>query len=119
MSARQSVDEYLGRRYVVGEYNCFHFAAEVWQDLTGQDLIAKYGDAVVDGSLSHRAIKHFKVLDKPQDPCIVLLQVKRQSPHIGVYLRGKVLHIRSIGARYEPVHFARVGFTKIRYVLPC
>jgi hypothetical protein len=124
VTVKRSVDEYLNRAYSRDKYNCFHLAAEVWMDLTGRDLIQLYGDAIRIGldsrRLSRKLIEGFRELPKPQDPCIVLLQNPRQSPHIGVYLRGRVLHIREhAGVRFEPMHIARLGFTKTRYALPC
>lgn len=124
MTAKHSVDEYLGRRYVVNEYNCFHFVAEVWQDLCGQDVIKLFGDAVIEGAksskLSRRLVKGFSYLDKPEDPCFVMFRNRGQSPHIGIYLRGRVLHIRyNMGVRHEPLHMAQFGFTHTRFFKPC
>lgn len=124
MSVKQSVDEYLGRTYHRERFNCFHLAAEVWMDLTSQDLIKLYGDAIRNGveskKLSRRLIQGFREIRVVQDPCIVLLQNPRTSPHIGVYLRGRVLHIREhSGVRFEAIHFARLGFKTMRFALPC
>lgn len=124
MSAKQSVDEYHSRRYVIGQYNCFHFAAEVWRDLCGQDVIKLFGDAVVQGAkyrkLNRQMVSGFKYLNEPEDPCFVLFRNRRQSPHIGIYLRGRVLHIRyNMGVRFEPIHMAQFGFTHTRFFKPC
>jgi len=124
VTARTSVNEYLGKVYDARKYNCFHLAAEVWADLTGQDLIKAYGDAIRDGlearRLNRQLVSGLREIPKPQDPCIVVLQNPRETPHIGVYLRGRVLHIREHqGVRFEPIFFAQFGFKTTRYALPC
>lgn len=112
-----SVDGYLGRRYDRTEYNCLHFARDVWRDLTGVDITTR-----LEGLLSpqnrhptRRHLRNFQLLQAPRDPCLVLMVRHRAAPHLGVYLRGRVLHIHDLGVEFLPVDVASRGFQNVRY----
>lgn len=97
---------YFDCEYDREKYICSHFARDVWFDITGRDI----GDLITapTSALSmHRAIMaqegDFKTLQSPQEPSLVLMRSKRQTPHVGVYLRSKVLHLREAGVRFEPL----------------
>jgi hypothetical protein len=49
----------------------------------------------------------------------VLMQRPRHIPHVGVYTKGSVFHIRRAGAQYVPIEVASLGFTTVRYYVPC
>lgn len=119
-----SVDRYFGRRYSPGLYNCFHFSVDVWKDLTGEDLRVRL-DGLLSGSVAGRSITRqtvqaFRFLD-PEPPfnCLVLMQRARSAPHIGVWIRGRVLHIQNkAGVHHMPLEIASLGFRKVRFFLP-
>jgi hypothetical protein len=118
-----TVDKYLGRQYRPGTYNCLHFATDVWRDLTGQDIRASL-DGLLQGALDGRVlrgvhVRAFRRLAGPLDPCLVLFQAPKAAPHIGVYMRGKVLHIGSqAGVRFVPVQVAALGFPQTTFIQP-
>lgn len=112
-----SVDPYLGRTYDRRRYDCLHFAADVWRDLTGEDLrerLAGLLGAPADRHVRLRHLRAFRHLAAPRSPCLVLFQRPRTPPHIGVFLRGRVLHLREQGAVHQPLELAALGWTSVR-----
>lgn len=118
-----SVDKYFTRVYRPGAYNCLHFAAEVWLDITGHDLHDQLTSLMQfrlgDRSVERGHVRDFVVLEKPEDPCLVMMQRLRRVPHIGVWIRGSVLHLQArSGVQYMPLHVAAFGFERVRYFKP-
>ena len=116
-------DDLLLKRFNIREYNCWDLTREVWLRLTGQDLgspslthysIGEFGE-VIDNWDGTR----FLEITKPKEPCIVLMQRPRHMPHVGVLFKGRVLHIRRAGVQYVPPEVASLGFTSVRYYVPC
>jgi hypothetical protein len=112
------VDKYLNRTFSYKTYNCFHFVRDVWLELTGVDI----GDQVPDDksmdSYNTQALKVANTLvslANPEDPCLVLLQRARIEPHIGVYYRGRVLHLSRQGAYYAGLDQVSAGYTKVSF----
>lgn len=100
----RSIDNYLHRRRT-REYDCLAFAAEVWRDLTGEDLAAQITGAFAEhAALGLRRKLH--VLERPRSPCLVLLNGGRSEPHIGVYVDGRVLHLGREAPAYQPLWVA-------------
>jgi len=117
-----SIDCFLDRNYNEQSYNCLHFSREVWIALTGNDISEALQGLL--GRVSQRGIsKHtlnaFTRFECPQEPCIVLMQRPRTSPHMGVYLRGKVLHITHQGVEFMPLDLAMRGFKSVRFYSLC
>lgn len=100
-----SIDGFLGRVYEPG-YKCLHFASDVWHYLTGVDIRSR---------LLGGHIASFRREERPVDPCIVLMQSRGVIPHVGVYYRGRVLHLTELGVQYQPVEIATLGFKTIRF----
>lgn len=117
-------DEFLTRTYSEGTYNCMHFAAELWLALTGVDIQDRLNE-VLHGPLAGRVIGRrthdvFRPLDEPQEPCLVLMQHTRRVPHVGVYLRERVMHLgdRRTGVQLMPLCVATLGFSRVRLIIP-
>lgn len=110
-----STDPYLDRKYDRANYNCFHFAREVWRDLTGVDILP---DDAPDLDRKFLKLSHFKSRTKHEkliDPCIVIMSRTGCESHMGVYLRGSLLHLHDYGVSYQPLELATRGFDTIRY----
>jgi len=108
LSAAVSVDDYIANwRYHDTERHCWHLVQAVWLDLTGFDI----GDRTPaqDGPLARnraflRGAKGFHAVAPQTEPSIVLMSpVHRSGPHVGVYLRGRVLHLDGAGCHYQRV----------------
>lgn len=112
-----NTDKYLNKIYNKREYNCAHFVAEVWQDLTGHDLsieltgfMRKRTDRVVPVGF----LKSFVKLKSPKTPSILWLHNKNES-HVGIYLHGRVLHITEHGVKLELLETLAIGFKKVGF----
>jgi hypothetical protein len=109
-----SVDPFLDREYHPRDFNCLHYAGEVWLAATGEDISEKLRSLHVDPrdrKIKRSVVRAFTRLDKPQDPSLVLMRRPRMAPHVGVYIRGRVLHITERGPAYQPLDVATFGFT--------
>jgi len=114
-----SIDLFLGRIYNKKTYNCAHFVADVFLHEAGRDItetlagfLLPPGKRTVDPSIK----KLFTKLSKPADNAIVLMSRPRTSPHVGLFLRGKVLHLTEhSGVQFMPLHIATLGFRKVRF----
>lgn len=113
-----SVDRFLNRTYHRDEYNCAHFAAEVWAYETGDDIgaaltgfLAPMRDRQADWSLR----RDLRALAFPVSPCLVLMRRPRTTPHVGVYLRDRVLHITESGVVFQPLEIATLGFKVVGF----
>lgn len=111
-----SVDPFYARKYHEKNYNCLHFSAEVWKALTGQDILELLAAFLQDASTAKRlAYRVFEEVETPVDPCFVVMQRPKVTPHLGVYLRGRVLHINPHSVEFQPVKVAARSFTTVRF----
>lgn len=113
-----SIDEFFHRRYNRETYNCAHFAAEVWEKLTGESIAYKLRGILVpvkDKVISFELRHAFRRLQVPQSPCLVLLQRRKVSPHVGVFIRGRVLHLHEQGVEFQPLEVVSIGFQNTRF----
>lgn len=112
------LDSFFNRRYNRQTYNCAHFVCEVWEHLTGRNI-----EKDLDGFLRPPQDRHvdpalrrkFWKLEAPESPCLVLMQRRRSVPHVGVFVRGKVIHIHELGVEFMPVDVATRGFEKLGF----
>ena len=108
-------------------YNCAHYAGDVWEHETGQDI-----RHLLTGFLASRHNRHvspglrreFVRLEKPKSPCLVMFRrpsAKQAEPHCGVYVRGRVLHLdREMPFRQLLDDVVRQnGFTVVGFYDPC
>jgi hypothetical protein len=115
-------DDYMGRRFDLKRYNCWSLVRDVWRDMTGLDLgdltprragLGALQAAATDAS----AGSAFERLQTPAPACIVLLE-GRDMPHVGVLLRGKLLHMTPAGVRHEYLAYVARDFASVEYYLP-
>lgn len=111
-----SVDNYFQAEYVPRKYTCHNFADDVWHDITGrcfgQDLI----DLLDKGKTFPGMRKRFVRLQHPVDPCIALFKPRAGNDnHVGVYLRGRILHLGETGVKFQTLDTAIIGYREIRF----
>lgn len=116
-------DDYLGRRFDMRRYNCWHLVRDVWRDMTGVDLGDLTPRSLATPALAQAAGEAaegdaFLRVDSPPKAGIVLFERPRWMPHVGVMFRGKVLHMQPDGARYQTLDAAARGFRDVSFWLP-
>lgn len=112
------IDDYLLKEFHPTKYNCWDFTRDVWKELTGTDLGQQTPSVHTPKDYTDRALQVANTLtrlDQVADPCIVLFQRRRISPHVGVYYRGRVLHLDSRGAKYLPLDQVSATYTTVTY----
>jgi hypothetical protein len=108
-----SVDPYLGRTYDRRTYHCWHLFADAWLDLTGDNLSGP--SAKLDTLLGRWDGTYFQQVPEPVSPCAVLMLRPPAVPHVGLFHKGRVLHIRAEGARHDRLPDAVLGFDEVRF----
>lgn len=112
-----SIDQFLDR--MPGpSYNCLNLVREVWLAMTGVDVTDRLTGLV--GAFAARGpnlswAKGFTRLLEPTDPCIVLMQRFKCTPHVGIWIDGRVLHLTARGVQFQPLIVARAYYNTIRY----
>jgi hypothetical protein len=113
-----SVDKYLGKVYSK-QYTCWDFARDVWLELSPSRFTVGPVDMQQPAKYLHDIANleasHLTRLEVPVSPCLVLMQRQRINPHVGVYYKGKILHLGPRGASYEALHTATACFPSVRY----
>lgn len=115
-----SIDKYFGRRYNRSKYNCAHFVCEVWADLKGNQLADALREMLCPPSARRVVLSDLRAvrfLKSPEDPCVVYMTSRLNAPHVGIWIRGKVLHIvDNQGVQYQPLDVASLGFKRVRFL---
>lgn len=109
----ESIDCYFGIEYDLKKYNCLHFAAKVYSDLTNIEVSENVFNFFY-GKFPLTEARKFKRLPAPESPCLVVFRVKNQI-HIGVFIRGKVLHLCDDGVQYLPLETIAISFRETRF----
>jgi hypothetical protein len=97
-------------------YNCANLATEAWYGETGQDIACLLG--VTTGVPDLAARRLLQRVAKPVSPCIVLFQRGRIEVHVGVFARGRVLHLSEVGPVRQLLPIASLGYTSVRFYAP-
>ena len=112
-----SVDDFLRKEYRK-DYTCLEFTADVWMAHVGEDILAflKAFHSPV-GNKRDRILTMRKGIElaNPADPCIVVMQRPGVIPHMGVFLRGRVLHLQQSGPEFQPLNVATRCFLKTKF----
>jgi hypothetical protein len=114
------VDPWLSKKFVPGRegYNCWAFSREIWLELTGKNLgnqTPARRDPQEYKNKAEEFSQKLQRLESPAEPCLVLFQRPRLEPHIGVYYKGKVLHLTQSGAYYMPLHEVSLGYLSVSF----
>lgn len=118
-----SVEHLFGSHFNLRDYNCWHLVRDVWLELTGKDLglpeLLHHSRKEMNGVVAEWSGNQYRQIDEPANPCIVLMQREGKIPHVGVHIHRKVIHLDARGVHYQPRDVATLGFTAVRYYLPC
>ncbi len=110
-----STDKYLDREYHYSRYNCSHFVNEVWMDLTGECIIGICQSFIQgsDGDFTKRIRERIR-LEKPETPCVAIMQTDQKIMHAGVFIDGDILHLTESGVQRDSIDRLRV-FSKLSF----
>lgn len=112
------IDKYLGWKFNLRTRNCWTLVRAVWQELTGvdlEDLTPSEPNRTSCWLAVTTAQSRFIEIPMPVSPCIVLMQRAEDIPHIGVFIDGKVLHLRPTGVVWQPIEIATMCFPVVIY----
>ena len=111
-------DVYLDRSFHPENYTCWDMVRDAWLDVTGVDIGDRTPHPATVAALRARVEAdsgHFVLLAAPVTPSIVLMRQRRAVPHVGLFWRGRVLHIRPVGVRFERLVDASRGFSQVTF----
>lgn len=112
------VDAQLLRVYDRKAYNCLHFTRDVWGELTGEDISEKLRGllgAPEDRRLALATFRAFERLPRPISHCLVYMRSMGRDPHVGVFFRDRLLHMRTTGPEFLPLAIGARGFNSFRF----
>jgi hypothetical protein len=113
-----SLDNLFSKVYDEDHYNCAHFVADAWEAETGQSIRSALDGFLLpasDRKADMSANRQLRPLKAPRSPCIVLMRSRKAPPHVGIYLRGRVGHIKKCGVAFQPLRLATLGFSTVRF----
>ncbi|MCK4087575.1 hypothetical protein HCY58_11000 [Acinetobacter radioresistens] len=117
----KSHDHLLSKRYDPESYNCVHFVCEAGKDLYGIDrseALELFMRPIRDKKFLPSRIKLLNPLPIGKEGCIVAFhhRDKHQSPHVGLFRMGRILHIQECGVSWMPIHVVQAfGFNRVSY----
>lgn len=101
------------RQYAPPYYHCAHFAAEVYRELTGQDVSEQVGLFHDRADVPGR--RHFRRVDVPTQTCIAVMHSRAGQSHVGVWHQGRIIHLSGAGPANMPVASVMVDYPRVRY----
>lgn len=103
-------------RYHDKRYNCLHFAVDIYQDITGDDM-GVYVTGLMTGrdkrTIDIKQLKRFRPITAPIEPCLALMHGGEL--HVGIYHQSKIIHITESGVQCVPPHLAEIKHGRIKY----
>ena len=100
------------------DYNCAHFVSDAWEHETGMDIrpiltgfLAVRGERRITPHVRGGLVR----IPAPSDPCVVLIRRDKATPHVGMFTRGRVLHLTDSGPMRQLLSVARLGYHSVRF----
>lgn len=109
-------DKYASVKYDDKNYNCLHFAVDIYKDLTGQDMGLFVDELMTDKH--HRIInpaklKNFSQIATPCHACLVIM--RGQAVHAGIFYNNTIIHLTDGGVFSTPPHIAETQYGQLSY----
>ena len=110
--------QYTSKQYNDDNYDCLHFACELYQDITGINVIDDV--FVTCPSTAKRIVnpsklREYQPLSAPKSPCFALMHRADGKTHAGVYIDGCIIHLTRGGLQYLPPHLLTISYPVINY----
>lgn len=106
-----NIDKFLDQKYNATTYNCGHYVAEVYKELTGVDIdyICKsyYNDTVPEFL---NLVRGREKLELPKSPCIAVMKMPNAINHAGIYIEGRILHLTDAGPKFDLMEIVKLHY---------
>lgn len=115
----ESIDKWFGRKYKFNVYTCSDFTRDVWLDLTGVDLAGVLNgllEAQDPRGIRKAHARRFRVLRKPTDPCLLIMQKPGLPAHLAVYIGGDVLQLTQQGVAFLTLKTTTLMAKQFRFI---
>lgn len=113
------LDKFFLKSYDEDHYNCCHFVCEIWEHITGDDILEIFEGLTARRSLRRPNKKRLSKLvqcDESEPMAIALLQNNDLSwNHMGIKIEDRVFHISKGGPEFLPVCLFKSIFKKVRF----
>jgi hypothetical protein len=114
-----NIDRFMDRTYDKDSYNCAHFVCEVWNDVTGEPISDLLACFLLPRQFRHVGLplrRSFYRLGAPVPPCLALFSNRRDTPHVGIFLRGgRILELTKAGVRCLPLEIVATNYQKVEF----
>ena len=110
--------ELMSKKYDEHSYHCVHFALDVWEELTGDDLRANFARLLAplrECTATRECSNRFAEVPAPVNPCLVVMRNGARQPHLGVFVDGKVMHLQHAGPMAVAPHNVVARYRDVRY----
>ena len=102
------INDLFDREYKQG-YTCNEFACEAWEKITGENLTERLNRYL-------NGIGDFEQLSEPISPCIAFFSRNlKSSTHVGLFYKGKILHLSPRGVQYIPLDYIMLSFKTVSF----
>lgn len=109
-------DDLMSRPYDERAWNCAHFAAEVWRRETGEEIVDLLTPATRPGGRIPRVLGSlFERSAQAPRLALAVLRRKRERPHLGILVRGRLVHLRPTGVESMAPEIAVLGYDSVTY----
>ncbi|NMK45516.1 hypothetical protein [Achromobacter sp. Bel] len=113
-----SIDFLLSREYDRKTYNCLHFAADAWEHLTGDARLHQVEEWDFQAGRLSALFRDLRRQRGPTvEPSLVLMEALGGGSHIGVCLRGRLLHLTEGGAQFLLIEALAASYINMRFYL--
>lgn len=110
--------KYTSKQYDDDNYDCLHFACELYNELTGISVddgvftqCQNTGKRIVNPTM----LRRYQPLQSPKSPCFVVMHRVDKRTHAGVYIDGCIVHLTKNGLQYLPPHLLATNYPVIHY----
>lgn len=110
------LSKYLNKRYDDTDYNCLHFACDIYRDLTTIDMSADVRGLLTGRNHRHidiAQLRRFTPIPNPIAPCLAIMH--SDVMHAGIYYDNKIIHLTECGVQCVPPHLAEIRHGRIKY----
>lgn len=108
--------KYQSVKYHEANYNCLHFAVDIYRDLTEQDMglfVSELMTGKDKRQINVTKLKEFSELPQPIAPCLAIM--RGAEVHAGIYHNGVIIHLTDSGIHAQPPHLAELQHGRIKY----